>query len=131
VHWWFVNGGLPGIQARYLYPGLLGTIAVACVGAGTLLRGKRNVAPLIGFVVAMGLQVWSIRLIFRTSWWPYDGVTRGLHGIAHWSPWPPIVTAAPFVATLLLGLWGLVLCTRSAFARSAPEPLVQQGEPAT
>ena len=116
LHWWRVNGGLPGVQGRYLYPGLLGTLAVACLGAGSLLRSRRNLAPLIGLAVAALLQLWALKIVLRTYWVPGHDLGAGLRGVFHWSPWPPVVTAVPFVALAVLAPLALLLCAKGAFA---------------
>ena len=117
LHWWRFNGGLPGVQGRYLYPGLLGTVAVVCVGAESLLRSRRNLAPLLGFAVAAVLQVWALGIVFLQYWVPGRDVAGGLHVVLRWSPWPPAVTVLPFVAALVLGVWALLLVAKGAFAR--------------
>ena len=123
-HWWRLNGGLPGVQGRYLYPGLLGTIAVVCLGVQSLLGTRRNLAPLLGIVAAGGLQLWALEIVFRAYWLRGHDVVGGFKSVGHWSPWPPVVTAVPFVALAVLGLWALVLCARGAFRRA---PLMIDG----
>lgn len=124
-HWWRFNGGLPGVQGRYLYPGLLGTVAVVCVGAQSLLGRLRRLAPLLGLVVAAVLQVWALKIVLSTYWLHGHDVTGGLKRIAFWSPWPPVVTAVPFVALLVLVPWAVALCARGALS---VEPLAEQRE---
>jgi hypothetical protein len=127
LHWWRFNGGLPGVQGRYLYPGLLGLVAVACLGAQALLGARRNLAPLLGLAVAALLQLWALVIVLHRYWVPGHDLVAGARGVLHWSPWPPAVTALPFVAAAVLGAWALLLCARGAFSRSA-EALAQQGE---
>ena len=117
-HWWRFNGGLPGVQGRYLYPGLLGTVAVVCVGAQSLLRSRRNLAPLLGLLVAGGLQLWALQIMLRAYWMQGHDVDGALRRISHWSPWPPVVTAVPFVALAVLAPGALLLCAKGAFRRS-------------
>ncbi|MFN2536626.1 MAG: DUF2142 domain-containing protein [Mycobacteriales bacterium] len=117
LHWWRLNGGLPGVQGRYLYPGLLGTVAVVCLGARELLRSRRNLAPLLGFAVAALLQLWALEIILRTYWVPGHDIGAGLKSIFHWSPWPPVMTAIPFLGVAVFGGWALLLCAQGAFAR--------------
>ncbi|MCU1622760.1 MAG: hypothetical protein JWL79_1605 [Frankiales bacterium] len=120
LHWWRFNGGLPGVQGRYLYPGILGLLAVVAMGLTTLLRSRRALAPLLAIGTAFVLQAWALVVILRNYWVPGHDVVLGAKGIIHWSPWPPAVTALPFVAVVVLTPWALVLCARGAFARSAP-----------
>jgi small subunit ribosomal protein S36 len=119
LHWWRFNGGLPGVQGRYLYPGLLGTVAVVSIGASVLLRTRRNLAPLLGFAVLLLLQTWALVVILRTYWVPGSHLGKGVEAIVHWSPWPPVVTALPFIGVAVFGVWTLVLVLRGAFTRSA------------
>jgi 4-amino-4-deoxy-L-arabinose transferase-like glycosyltransferase len=116
LHWWRFNGGLPGVQGRYLYPGLLGIVAVACLGVQGLLGRRPQLAPLLGFAVAAVLQVWAVAIVLHHYWVPGHDVVGGLRGVFHWSPWPPVLTALPFVGVAVLGLWALLLCARNAFS---------------
>jgi uncharacterized membrane protein len=120
LHWWRFNGGLPGVQGRYLYPGLLGLLAVVAIGLTTVLRSRRALAPLLAIGAAFVLQAWALVIILHNYWVPGHDVVAGAKGVLHWSPWPPAVTALPFVAVVVLTPWALVLCARGAFARSAP-----------
>ncbi|MCU1600998.1 MAG: hypothetical protein JWO22_1707 [Frankiales bacterium] len=124
-HWWRFNGGLPGVQGRYLYPGLLGTVAVLCVGIQSCLRSRRNLAPLIGLGVAGLLQLWAGEIIVRSYWLRGDDPKATLKAISYWSPWPTLVNTIPFLALAVLVPWAVVLCAKGAFST---EPLVEQGE---
>jgi 4-amino-4-deoxy-L-arabinose transferase-like glycosyltransferase len=126
-HWWAINGKLPGVQGRYLYPGLLGLLIVVAMGLTSLLRSRRNLAPLVAIGVALLLQAWALAIMLHTFWVPGRDVAAGVRGILHWSPWPPAVTVVPFVALVVLAPWALLLCARGAFTRSGP---VIDGEPA-
>jgi hypothetical protein len=126
-HWWRFNGGLPGVQGRYLYPGRLGTVAVVCVGVQQLLGSRRALSPLLGFGVAALLQLWALEIILRTYWVPGHDLGTGVRGIFHWSPWPPVVTAVPFVALAVLTPWALLLCAKGAFRR---DPASSDASPA-
>jgi 4-amino-4-deoxy-L-arabinose transferase-like glycosyltransferase len=119
-HWWAINGKLPGVQGRYLYPGLLGLLLVVAMGLASLLRSRRNLAPLLAIGTAFVLQAWALVIILGTYWVPGHDLVAGAKGVFHWSPWPPVVTALPFVAVVVLAPWALLLCARGAFARSGP-----------
>jgi hypothetical protein len=78
-----------------------------------------------GVVLLLGVatQVWAWRTLMQ-SWW-VPNATRGqlvpavkgaIHGIKVWSPFPPVLTFAPFAASLLLAVVALVLL----FRRQAP-----------
>lgn len=119
-HWWAINGKLPGVQGRYLYPGLLGLLIVVAMGLTSLLRSRRNLAPLVAIAAAFVLQAWALVIMLRTYWVPGHDLVAGAKGVFHWSPWPPVVTAVPFVAALVLAPWALLLCARGAFTRADP-----------
>jgi small subunit ribosomal protein S36 len=128
LHWWRFNGGLPGVQGRYLYPGLLGTVAVVCLGVQSLLRTRQALAPLIGFATVVVLQLWALKVIFFTYWVPGTDVSAGLRGVFNWSPWPPVLTALPFLGAAVFGVAALVLCAKGAFTRTTTaEPVTQPG----
>jgi small subunit ribosomal protein S36 len=120
LHWWQFNGELPGVQGRYLYPGLLGLLLVVATGLASLLRSRRNLAPLVAIGAAFVLQAWALAIVLGTYWVPGHDLVAGAKGVFHWSPWPPVVTALPFVAVVVLAPWALLLCARGAFTRSGP-----------
>jgi small subunit ribosomal protein S36 len=118
IHWWHFNGQLPGVQGRYLYPGMLGTIVVVSIGLCSLLGSRANLGPMLAFVAFVVLQVWALEIIFRSYWMPGHDVDAGLHGIFHWSPWPPVVTALPVLGVAFFGVWAFALVLGAALRPS-------------
>lgn len=94
-----------GVHGRYLYVAVAG-VAVA-FGLG-LARILGRWAPLVLLVAALATQAQATRTLVGLWWAPRSAagnwaeLTGALGGIGRWSPWPAVVTYAPFVLVLLL-----------------------------
>ena len=123
------NGRLPGIQGRYVYPGLPALALLFALGLTRVTGRVARVLPLL--VVAAGLvtQALAWRLILADWWVPErygaaDPETRlrgALDGVERWSPWPAWLTLPPFGAVAVLSLVALVVAALS-IRRSDPPP---------
>lgn len=84
-----------GIQGRYLFPGLVGLLAVVAHGYGALLAGHDRWLPAGVLAVAGTLQALS-GLHLLVHHWDLDvaGVAAAALGLLAWSPWPQAVTVA-------------------------------------
>jgi 4-amino-4-deoxy-L-arabinose transferase-like glycosyltransferase len=120
------NGRLPGIQGRYVYPGLTALAVLFAIGVVRLAGRYARAVPLLVLGAGLLTQAQAWRLLISQWWVPRHtvgdraGMVRGaLDGILRWSPWPTIPTLAPFVAVGLLTLVAAVLAV-SAVVRATP-----------
>lgn len=111
---------LVAVQARYLYVGLTGLGVAFAAGLARAVPG-RAARWVPGGLLALGLatQVWAWRTLAQAWWVPaaargrLGAAVRGaVDGISAWSPFPPVVTFAPFVGSAALAVLALVLAVR-------------------
>jgi small subunit ribosomal protein S36 len=113
---------LIAVHARYLYIGLTG--AGVAVAAGLVRAVPGRAARWVpGVLLALGVatQVWAWRTLAQ-AWWVPDAARGDLgaaasgavDGISAWSPFPPVVTFAPFVGSAVLAVVALVVALRRA-----------------
>ncbi len=139
----FVAGGrayvynlrLPGIQGRYVYPGLTALAVLFGIGIVRLAGRIGRAVPLLLLAAGVLTQAWAWRLLVSQWWVPthtvgdWGAMFRGaLDGILRWSPWPTVPTVAPFVAVALLALTALGAAVRATRQPPEPEPAWPAGE---
>lgn len=127
----YLDNGLPaGIQGRYLYGGAVILAPVVAAGAATAL-GRLRRFQAIGVVAAgVGVQALAVGAVLRGFYLPGDrsvdrlnNLREAADNLAAWSPFPPGVTALPFVLAAVLALAALAaaaLSARSEPARAEP-----------
>lgn len=104
-----------GVHGRYLYGGLVGlavTVAIAC--RRLLPRGRWSFT--VATVAALAVQLCGLVLLTERLWVPagkgLGGLLDGFGVLSVVSPWPPVVTALPFLAAAVLVPVCLVLALR-------------------
>jgi hypothetical protein len=97
------TGQLIGIQGRYLYPGFVGLVAIAAVGAdlviGLLPSAVELFLPVVTCVLAIAIEVTAGCVVLSKLWLRKGSTLTGnmstlSHAIGTNSPWPGIVTIA-------------------------------------
>jgi small subunit ribosomal protein S36 len=110
---------LPGLQARYLEPDLLG-IAVCIAMALWVCTGRlrRFLAPVVLTVTLVFLALSAYKVLTVEMSRPVLGrvaqLRSGVHYVVAWAPWPAAVSAGFAAAGGLLALVTLVTFWRSA-----------------
>lgn len=107
-------GGEVGVHGRYLYGAVAGLAVVAAVGFRKLLPGSARWLPALAVVVVVAVQGWAFWLVFTDFWAPGGAVSSGLDALLAVSPWPPVVTAFPLSAAVVLAAVSALLALRSA-----------------
>jgi small subunit ribosomal protein S36 len=112
------TGQLIGIQGRYLYPGFVGLVAIAAVGAdlviGLLPSAIERFLPVVTCVLAIAIEVTAGCVVLSKLWLrkgsPLTGnLTRVAHAVGANSPWPGIVTLAMLAFVTLSALAALAV----------------------
>jgi len=110
------TGQLIGIQGRYLYPGFVGLVAIASVGAdlviGLLPSAVERFAPVVTCVLAIAIEVTAGCVVLSKLWLGKGSqltgnITRVAHAVGTNSPWPGIVTIAMLAFVTLSALAAL------------------------
>lgn len=132
------GGKLAAVQGRYLYVGLTGLAVAFAAGLVRIVpRRWARWLPAAVLTAAVGTQLWAWRTLLQ-AWWVPDSargrlgpaVRGAIHGLSVWSPFPPVLTFAPFVAAAVLAIVALVLAVRPSGDRSAslrPRPPAPAG----
>jgi hypothetical protein len=114
------TGQLIGIQGRYLYPGFVGLVAIAAVGAdlivGLLPSAVERSTPVVTCVLAIAIEVTAGCVVLSKLWLrkgsPLTGnLTRVAHAVGTNSPWPGIVTTAMLAFVFVSALAALAAVT--------------------
>lgn len=113
---------LIAVQARYLYVGVTGVGVAVAAGLVRAVPGRAvRWAPGVLLALGVATQVWAWRTLAQ-AWWVPDA-TRGrlgaavrgaVDGISAWSPFPPVLTFAPFVLSAVLALVAVGIALRGA-----------------
>lgn len=116
------TGITAGAQGRYLYPALIGVVAVFAVLASRAL-GERVRAVVLAVVAAAGIAitVWRVAFAVDRSWGPSSPTPWGhLDAVFAWSPLPYAASAAAYalflaamIAATVLVVREVALCWRS------------------
>jgi 4-amino-4-deoxy-L-arabinose transferase-like glycosyltransferase len=97
------TGQLIGIQGRYLYPGFVGLVAIAAVGAdliiGLLPSAVELFLPAVTCVLSIAIEVTAGCVVLSKLWLRKGSTLSGnistlSHAVGTNSPWPGIVTIA-------------------------------------
>lgn len=100
------TGLTTGVQGRYLFVGIVGIAVAVAAGASTVVAERwLPVGVIAGAAV---LQVSGMASV-TAGYWAGDGLPAQLRTVLFWSPWPPPVVVASWVALAVLG--GSVLAT--------------------
>jgi small subunit ribosomal protein S36 len=132
------TGQLIGIQGRYLYPGFVGLVAIAAVGAdlviGLLPSTVERFVPVVTCVLAIAIEVTAGCVVLSKLWLskgsPLTGnITRVAHAVGADSPWPGIVTIAmlAFVTLSALAALAAVSVADRGTTHTSSESLVPAG----
>ena len=114
------TGQLIGIQGRYLYPGFVGLVAIAAVGAdlviGVLPAIVERFVPIVTLVLAIAVEVTAGCVVLSKLWLrkgsPLSGnLSRVAHAVGTNSPWPGIVTLAMLAFAGLSALAALAVAS--------------------
>ena len=110
------TGQLIGIQGRYLYPGFVGLVAIAAVGAdlviGLLPSEVERFTPVVTCVLAIAIEVTAGCVVLSKMWLGKgsqltNNISRVAHAVGTNSPWPGIVTIAMLAFATLSALAAL------------------------
>ena len=110
------TGQLIGIQGRYLYPGFVGLVAIAAVGAdlviGLLPSAVERFTPVVTCVLAIAIEVTAGCVVLSKLWLGKGSqltgnVTRVARAVGTNSPWPGIVTITMLAFATLSALAAL------------------------
>jgi hypothetical protein len=102
----------PGMQGRYLFPGLVGLAVVAALGV--------RAVPAAGLAVALAVQAVGLHTALRFFWGePGGGLGASVAGALAWAPLPAVVTVAAVAGAFGVGAVLVVALTR---ARLRPAP---------
>jgi len=132
------TGQLIGIQGRYLYPGFVGLVAIAAIGAdliiGLLPAAVERYLPVVTCVLAIAIEVTAGCVVLSKLWLrkgsPLSGnLTRVAHAVGANSPWPGIVTIAmvAFVTLSALAALAAVSVADRDTTHTSNESLVPAG----
>jgi small subunit ribosomal protein S36 len=132
------TGQLIGIQGRYLYPGFIGLVAIAAVGAdlviGLLPAVVERFTPVVACVLAIAIEVTAGCVVLSKLWLPKGSpltgsITRVARAVGTNSPWPGIVTIAMLAFATLSALAALaaVSVADRDTTRTSNESLVPAG----
>jgi hypothetical protein len=110
------TGQLIGIQGRYLYPGFVGLVAIAAVGAdlviGLLPSAVERLTPVVTCVLAIAIEVTAGCVVLSKLWLAKGSplahnISRVAHAVGTNSPWPGVVTIAMLAFVTLSALAAL------------------------
>ncbi len=129
------TGQLIGIQGRYLYPGFVGLVAIAAVGAdlviGLLPPTVERFTPVVTCVLAIAIEVTAGCVVLSKLWLGKGSqltgnISRLAHAVGTNSPWPGIVTIAMLAFVTLSALAALAAASVADrdTTRTSNEPLV-------
>jgi hypothetical protein len=129
------TGQLIGIQGRYLYPGFVGLVAIAAVGAdlviGLLPPVVERFTPVVTCVLAIAIEVTAGCVVLSKLWLGKGSqltgnISRLAHAVGTNSPWPGIVTIAmlAFVTLSALAALAAVSVADRDTTRTSNESLV-------
>ena len=132
------TGQLIGIQGRYLYPGFVGLVAIAAVGAdlviGLLPSPVERYLPVVTCVLAIAIEVTAGWVVLSKLWLGKGStltgnLTRVAHAVGANSPWPGIVTMAMvgFVVLSALAALAAVSVADRDTTHTSNESLVPAG----
>ncbi len=135
------TGQLIGIQGRYLYPGFVGLVAIAAVGAdliiGLLPSPVERYLPVVTCVLAIAIEVTAVCVVLSKLWLRKGStltgnLTRVAHAVGANSPWPGIVTIAMvgFVVLSALAALAAVSVADRDTTHTSNESLVPAGSAA-
>jgi 4-amino-4-deoxy-L-arabinose transferase-like glycosyltransferase len=95
-------------QGRYFYPLGVGLAAAAVAGWSGLVGRLRRWLPLGALAIGLTVQVVALRLVVDHFWAPRaapdrsDALGDAAQAIVDRSPWPAVLTVAPFVVAVVL-----------------------------
>ena len=121
------TGQLIGIQGRYLYPGFVGLVAIAAVGADLLVGLLPPIAarllPLLACVLALAIEVTAVDIVCTKLWFHngsllHGGASKVAHAIGATGPWPGTITMGLLALPLVTGLVALIAAGRETTRRS-------------
>jgi hypothetical protein len=125
------TGQLIGIQGRYLYPGFVGLVAIAAVGADLLVGLLPPIAsrllPLVACVLALAIEVTAVDIVCTKLWFHngsllHGGASKVAHAIGATGPWPGTITLGMLALPLVTGLVALIAAVRETTRRSSESP---------
>lgn len=118
-----LSSAYPFIQGRYLFAGVVGTVAVAAIGV--TVRDARVALPAVALVAVL-MQVLALRHSVA-GWWggPGLGPADQVAALAAWSAWPPAVVTGAFVAAVASAGWLAVEVALWARARAEGAHVVE------
>jgi small subunit ribosomal protein S36 len=127
------TGQLIGIQGRYLYPGFVGLVAIAAVGADLLVGVLPPIAarllPLLACVLALAIEVSAVDIVCTKLWFHngsllHGGASKVAHAIGATGPWPGTITLGMLAFPIVTGLVALIAAVRETTRRSSEPPPV-------
>jgi hypothetical protein len=114
------TGQLIGIQGRYLYPGFVGLVAIAAVGAdlviGLLPPAVERFVPVVTCVLAIAIEVTAGCVVLSKLWLRQGSplsanISRVAHAVGTNSPWPGAITLAMLGFVTLSALAALAVAS--------------------
>jgi 4-amino-4-deoxy-L-arabinose transferase-like glycosyltransferase len=96
-------GLTPGLQGRYLFPGVAGLSVTFAAGAGAVLRSRQRYLPALVLGAAAVIQTTIVVGILRTYWGPATpfSLGRSVGAMLAWSPWPSPAVIVVWIALVL------------------------------
>jgi|GEM_PF-3442411 len=122
------TGQLIGIQGRYLYPGFVGLVVVAAVGADLVIAMLPPIAarmlPLLTWVLAVAIEVTAVDIVCTKLWLHNGSLLHGqaskvAHAIGATSPWPGTITLGMLAFAGVSAVFALSAAVRETTRRSS------------
>lgn len=126
--WSGYGGVFAGVQGRYLYHAIVALAVAAAAGISALpLSRLHRWLPLAVVLGAVATQLYAWLLLIESWWVPTraqgdldEPSLRAWVGLATWSPWPEVVTAAAAVVPAVAAVGLVAAAARLAFVEDRP-----------